>query len=62
MTIRVTVLDTETGDTETKDVPEHDYVLICSGDCHISYSQVSAKSGTHNLTIKRGPQPQERAS
>lgn len=50
MSIRVTVTDEETGDTESV-VIDDDYVVTCAGSCHVHYTQVHA-NGTHVLTIK----------
>jgi len=54
--IVVTVKDTKTGDTETREIPANDYNIICVGACYIAHTNVFA-NGTHVLTIKgRGPQ------
>jgi hypothetical protein len=50
--IRVTVEDLTTGETETVEVPLHEYYLLCTGDCHVASAQTYPKSGTHVLTIK----------
>lgn len=52
MTLRVTVVDVETGDTETRDVPAGDYVIICADPCHVANTQVYPTKGTHVLTVK----------
>jgi hypothetical protein len=52
MTLRVTVTDVETGDTDTAEVPEGDYLLICHEPCHLTYTSVYPTTGTHVLTIK----------
>jgi hypothetical protein len=51
MSIRVTVTDTENGDTQTAEI-ENDYVIICAGTCHISAAQDYPTKGTRVLTIK----------
>lgn len=51
--IRVTVEDPDTGESETQEV-EDDYILVTAGKCYVSYTQVFPKSGTHQLTIKKG--------
>lgn len=57
MTITVTVTDSATGESETREMPENDYFLLCTGACHEASIQVYPKTGTHVLTIKgrRGP-------
>lgn len=52
MSLTVTVVDNETGDTETKQVADGDYVLICTEPCHLDYVQVYPTTGTVQLTIK----------
>jgi hypothetical protein len=47
----VTVVDVETGDSETREVPEGDYLLICHRPCYEHGVQAYA-NGTHVLTIK----------
>lgn len=56
MSVRVTVVDEETGDTETTVVPSGDYLVICVEPCHLDYTQAFA-NGTHQLTIKGAPRP-----
>lgn len=51
MTIRVTVEDTETGTSETREVA-NDYILICAGTCYQARVQAWPKTGTHVITIK----------
>lgn len=51
MSIRVTVVDTENGDTETTEI-ENDYVLICAGTCNLAHSNIYPTKGTVVLTIK----------
>jgi hypothetical protein len=50
--IRVTVVDLGTGATETIEVPLHEYLLLTTGNCHVSATQVYPKKGTHVVTIK----------
>jgi hypothetical protein len=51
MSISVTVTDSETGQSETREVPEDDYFILCVGKCYVEYTQ-AYKNGTHQLTIK----------
>jgi hypothetical protein len=51
MTLRVTVTDIETGDTESRDVADGDYVIICAAPCYVD-GQVAHANGTHQLTVK----------
>lgn len=51
MSLTVTVKDNETGDTESAHVPDHDYLLLVTGDCYLAHSQAHI-NGTHVLTIK----------
>ena len=52
MSLTVTVRDNETGAEATKQVSDHDYMLIVTGDCYLANSQVYPLKGTHVLTIK----------
>lgn len=52
MAIKVTCEDTETGDTDTKIIPDNNYVLIVTGKCELTNTQVYPAKGTHVLTIK----------
>jgi hypothetical protein len=56
--ITVAVKDHETGDTESQDVPLHDYLLLVTGDCYVANIQAHA-NGTHVITIKgrKGTRP-----
>lgn len=49
--IRVTVEDTETGETETAEIWD-DYILICAGSCYLADTQASMTTGAHQLTVK----------
>lgn len=51
MTLRVTVLDVDTGDTDTQDVAEGDYLLITHEPCHESNVQVYSHGRTHVITV-----------
>lgn len=53
MSLTVTVLDNETGETETRTIPNHDHVVITCGDAFISHVSRYA-SGTTQYTIKVG--------
>lgn len=57
MSLRVTVVDEQSGDTETKVVPDGDYLLICTEPCHVHYVNAYPKTGTHVVTIKGRTQP-----
>lgn len=47
----VTVRDLETGDVETCRIPLHTYLLIPTGDCHVSAMLVWG-NGTQQITVK----------
>lgn len=49
--IRVTVLDTETGETETEEIAD-DYMVICAGSCYVAETQIYGAGATHRLMIK----------
>lgn len=51
MTIRVTVLDTESGETSTEEI-EDNYILVTAGSCYRDGVQVYPKTGTHVVTVK----------
>ena len=51
MSIKVTVLDTESGDTDTAEI-NNDYILICAGTCTLATIQDYPTTGTRVLTIK----------
>jgi hypothetical protein len=51
MSLKVTVVDEQTGDTETKHVPDGDYLLIVTEPAEASF-QVYPTKGTHVITIK----------
>lgn len=52
MSLKVTVVDEQTGDTETQTVADGDYLLICVDPCYLHYINHFPKSGTAQLTIK----------
>lgn len=52
MTIKVTVADTENGDTDTVELKDN-YVVTTAGKCEVTSEQRYA-NGTVVLTIKRG--------
>ena len=56
MSLTVTVKDNETGETETVQIPDHEYFLLTTGDCYVSHTQAYPSKGTHVLTI-RGRHP-----
>jgi len=51
MSVRVTVVDEQTGDTETKQIPDGDYLLIVTEPAYAAF-QVYPKTGTHVITVK----------
>lgn len=51
MAFRVTCTDTETGDTQTVELCEGDYILIPTGYCYL-YRTEKFSNGTVVLTIK----------
>lgn len=51
MSLTVTVLDSQSGETETATVADGDYILICVAPCYLDHTQASA-NGTHVLTVK----------
>jgi hypothetical protein len=51
MSIRVTVVDEQTGDTDTTSVQDGDYLLITTEPCYVAHTSAYA-NGTHVLTVK----------
>jgi hypothetical protein len=51
VSIRVTVVDEQTGDSETTTVPDGDYLLITTEPCYQHYVAAYA-NGTHVITVK----------
>ena len=51
MTIRVTVEDLATGETDSAEVTD-DYIVICEGSCYVAHTNTYPQKGTHVLTIK----------
>lgn len=51
MTIRVTVLDLETGDTETQEI-SNDVLVITEGTCEVAGVQNYPTTGTQVWTVK----------
>jgi hypothetical protein len=51
MAIRVTVTDTETGDTETQEIA-NDVLVVTAGACYIAHVQDYPGKGTQVYTIK----------
>ena len=52
VTLKVTVLDEQTSQTETGHVADGDYVLITAAPCYRDSVQVYPTSGTHVITVK----------
>lgn len=57
---RVTVEDLDTGDTDTRDMYNGDYLLLTFGGCYLHRTDAYPTKGTHVLTIK-GHAPHGRA-
>lgn len=51
MTLRITVEDLETGDSDTRDLRDGDYCLVVAQPCYLSNTTHYA-NGTAMLTIK----------
>jgi hypothetical protein len=51
MSLRVTVLDEQTGDEEVVQVPDGEYFILCTAPCHVAHVNAHA-NGTHVLTVK----------
>ena len=51
MSLRITVEDLETGETETRTI-ENDWVLICHGNKYLANTSVYPTKGTAVLTVK----------
>ena len=52
MSIKVTCEDLETGDKSEEVIPEDNYLLIVTGSCELTNTQVYPMKGTHVLTVK----------
>jgi len=51
--VRIVVTDLVTGESETKDLPPDDYLVICGAERYVANTQVYPRTGSHVLTIKR---------
>ena len=51
MSVKVTVVDEQTGDREEAIVPDGDYLIICTAPAWVHHVQAHA-NGTHVLTVK----------
>ena len=51
MSVRVTVVDEQTGEAETVVVPDGEYLLTVTEPAYLAHTQAHA-NGTHVLTIK----------
>jgi len=51
MSIRVTVTDTETGDTETQEI-DNDVIVVTAGTCYVEHVADYPTKGTQVYTIK----------
>lgn len=61
MTLRVTVVDVETGEADEKLVAAGDYVLVCAEPCYMDSARTYRGGRTHVLTVK-GRRPDGRAT
>jgi hypothetical protein len=52
MTLRITVVDEQTGDTDTKIVPDGDYMLICHWPCYLEEIQGFKTDSRHVLIVE----------
>jgi hypothetical protein len=52
MSLKITVTDIETGETEESTVADGDYVIVCAAPCHLGDIQAYPTKGTHVLTVK----------
>lgn len=52
MSLRVTVVDEQAGDTDTATVPDGEYLLIVTDPCYLAHTAVYPTKGTVVLTIK----------
>jgi hypothetical protein len=50
VSLRVTVVDEQTGDTDTAVVPDGDYLLLVTDPAHASFQ--AHANGTHVITVK----------
>ena len=50
MSVRVTVEDIETGDTDSAVVGDGDYLIVCTQPAH--YTVQAHANGTHVITVK----------
>ena len=58
MSLTVTAHDNETGEEQTAQVPDGDYLIVCTDPA--TYSIQAHGNGTHVITVKRPrPQPKE---
>jgi hypothetical protein len=51
VSIRVTVVDEQTGESETTTVQDGDYLLITTEPCYVAHTAAHA-NGTHVVTVK----------
>jgi hypothetical protein len=49
--LRVTATDLETGQTETKDLPAGEYLVLTTAPCEVAHVNAHA-NGTHVITVK----------
>lgn len=51
MTLRITVTDIETGDSDEATVADGDYIVICADPCTLHHVESRGGGETHVLTI-----------
>lgn len=61
MTLRIIVTDIDTGESDTAEIAEGDYLLITHKPCYEASVQTYPTTGTHVLTIK-GHAPKRKAT
>lgn len=61
MSVRVSVVDLETGDTSEQIVPDGDYMILTTEPCYVDGIQ-SYANGTHVLTVKGRRERAERVA
>lgn len=50
--IEVTVRDPNTGETDTKELQESDYIILCGERRYVGHTQLFPTAGTAIVTIK----------
>lgn len=52
MSLSVTVVDDQTGETQTGKVPDGDYMILVTAPAYVSGIQTYPMAGTHVITVK----------